>query len=128
MLHHKTREKIARIALEYIHTPYFEGASIKKIGCDCAGLIIGVAKEVFGIEIDRAIGIENALSLYFEPIETPKTGDIIVFTKPEIMGEFHSGFLIENKILHSRQNQGVILNSYSHHFQKLVHKFYSFKV
>lgn len=128
MLHHKTRAKISRIALEYLGTPYFDGGQIKGLGCDCAGLIICIAREALGIKIPREFGLKASLDEFFVPSENAKTGDIILFKRKETPDEFHAAMMLENKILHSRQPHGVILNSYSRHFQRLAHSFYSFKV
>ncbi len=127
MPHPKTRAKIARIANEWLGTAFHTDAQIKGVGCDCAGLIIGVANEVLGIEISRENGIEPALATFFHKTNTPKISDIVVFAKPELAGEFHAAILLDGMIIHSRQNRGVILNTFTQNLRKMVAAYYSFR-
>ena len=41
-----TRADICAAALTWQWTPYHHGAYLKEVGCDCIGLLIGVAREV----------------------------------------------------------------------------------
>lgn len=47
-----TRQQFITKAREWVGTPYHHQARLKHVGCDCIGLIVGVARE-FGIEIDH---------------------------------------------------------------------------
>jgi NlpC/P60 family putative phage cell wall peptidase len=42
------RQDIVSVARTWINTPYHHQASLKNVGCDCIGLLIGVWKELIG--------------------------------------------------------------------------------
>ncbi len=47
-----TRQEFIDAARKWVGTPYHHQARVKGVGCDCIGLVVGVARE-FGYEIDR---------------------------------------------------------------------------
>ena len=42
---------IIAIARSWIGTPYLHQAAVKDVGCDCAGLVRGIWRTVYGTEI-----------------------------------------------------------------------------
>lgn len=84
-----TGQRIVDLAREWIGTPYIHHQSAKGLGCDCVGLLIGVARE-----LGKEISIKNYLStpvgdsllkelekhLLAIPVPTAKPGDILVFS------------------------------------------------
>lgn len=42
------RKDIVSVAKSWINTPYHHQASLKNVGCDCIGLLIGVWRELIG--------------------------------------------------------------------------------
>lgn len=88
-----TREQIAAEALEWaaLKTPFHWQASLKGKGCDCKGLILGVARELglpeanspFGAIADYKLRVDckllvEGLRETFDPVESPGLGDIIL--------------------------------------------------
>jgi NlpC/P60 family putative phage cell wall peptidase len=49
-----TRSAIVAEARSWIGTPYQHQASLKRVGCDCLGLVRGVWRAVIGAEPERA--------------------------------------------------------------------------
>lgn len=104
-------------AHEWLGTPYIENAQLKGVGCDCAGLLIGVFAEC-GIEDDfRKIGLAKALEKYFTKPQIPIQGDILVFKMPNHEA-FHLGILCaDNKFIHAHWSQGVVKNTFGNWFK-----------
>ncbi len=46
------REAIVQEALTWRDTPYHNAAALKGVGCDCAGLVIGIAKALALLPLD----------------------------------------------------------------------------
>lgn len=51
-----TREDIVTEAREWIDTPFVPGQAVKGHGCDCAGLVIGIAKSLGIVPPDFSVG------------------------------------------------------------------------
>jgi NlpC/P60 family putative phage cell wall peptidase len=47
-------DRVVAEARSWIGTPYFHGASLKGVGCDCLGLVRGVWRAVLGPEPEQA--------------------------------------------------------------------------
>jgi NlpC/P60 family putative phage cell wall peptidase len=45
-----SRQSIIEAAKSYQGTPYLHGASMRGVGCDCLGLILGVWRDIYGAE------------------------------------------------------------------------------
>ena len=89
-----TRDAIVVAARAWIGTPYRHQASLKGVGCDCLGLLLGVWREVLGAEPERAPaysrdwaeasgreGMLEAAARHLTPVAGPRwqAGDVLVF-------------------------------------------------
>lgn len=119
-------DKIVEKAREWIKTPFHEQGRHKGIGCDCIGLIIGIAKEIGAISLtgkqwdecdvlkydtdkDSTIMLE-LLPKHFPITKTPfEVGNILLI---EVMPNQYHLCLITNetplKIIHSCNSLGVV--------------------
>ncbi len=97
---------IAEIAHEWLGTPFHYHQSLKGVGCDCVGLIVGVLKEAEVLEQDFKLehygyssGIsENNLAMLEKishkvEILEMAPGDILIFSLPN--SPVHFGILLE---------------------------------
>lgn len=107
-----TGEDVIAEAREWLGTPFQWQASLKGVGCDCKGLIWGVA---------RALGLPEAAAAYasvadysskvpihllrkglaetLQPVETPEPGDVLLMRmagRPQ-----HLGFFAGKHVIHT---------------------------
>jgi cell wall-associated NlpC family hydrolase len=96
-------EKFAAEAEEWIDTPYHHRAWIKHQGCDCGGLLKGVAQTAglvenvilpqYGEGEDNLERLVDVLAQYSDQVErSPQRGDVIVFSN-EIGMPGHAGIM-----------------------------------
>lgn len=82
---------IVETAREWIGTPFHWGASVKGVGCDCRGLIAGVARECGRSEAGEweatwkgygqkapAAKLRDGLARLFDPVADMEPGDILL--------------------------------------------------
>src|SRR6266404_2930519 len=88
----KMRNRVVRIALEWLNTPYHPHAKLKHVGCDCATLLTevyaeaGVVKPIelehyspeFMLHRSEEIYLQTVLK-YGREIEKPGLGDVAVW-------------------------------------------------
>ncbi len=112
-----SRTKIIKCARSWIGTPYHHQASLKGVGCDCLGLVRGVYKELYGIDVKpnrpysadwaEASGEESMLAaarshLIEIPIERRQPGDILIFRFKNWAIAKHAAILVtETKMVHA---------------------------
>jgi NlpC/P60 family putative phage cell wall peptidase len=83
-----TRDQIVKEARQYLGTPFKHQGRIKGVGCDCAGIIVNIAK-MLGIDFWEYSGygrtpdgksLENCISqlLQIDPADL-KPGDVMLF-------------------------------------------------
>lgn len=124
------RECLVIEARQWVGTPFKHQASLKGIGCDCIGLIAGVAREMGFKDAERFKNdvrfrgyartpeptmLQTAVSEYLEPVDrdTAEPGDIMLFRfKDEPQ---HFAMLVERGfdryMVHSyMQARGVVEN------------------
>lgn len=124
------REEFINQAKSWLGTPFKENAQLKYIGCDCAGLLIGLASECGFGEFNR--NIENLETAFKENLverafsETPKIGDILLFNANSYSNAQHTAILIENnQIIHAHWRAGVVRNTFGNWFKaRHVKSFY----
>lgn len=66
-------KKVAQEALEWIGTPFVWGQSKKGVGCDCRGLLTGVARELGRKEADSFYAIVSGYR-----VDRPVPSDLIL--------------------------------------------------
>ena len=115
------------IAKEWLGTPFIEGAAIKNVGCDCAGLLEGVFQTLGEVTPARdGQNLEQALANanYLFEAQTPTAGDILLFRAND---NFHVGILsANNTIIHAHWTRGVIENRFGSWFICRLVKIYRY--
>ena len=124
-------KSITEIAKEWIGTPWVHNQSVKGIGTDCVGLILGIGKE-YGVipdnfylpNYDRIPRQNNIIEFlnqqnYLKPINTVEPEAVMVFQVGKIAG--HVGIAIgENQIIHADMNYGVQLVPINFYLNKIA--------
>ncbi len=118
------RAAIVRTAQDWIGTPYRHQMARKLVGCDCLGLIIGVAREVGlrtpdvlppytrdWLEYGSGEPLLEKLDEYLErrPCSEPaELGDVLVFRMAARMSAKHLGIQVSPaSMVHSQERYGV---------------------
>ncbi len=117
------RERIVAAARGWIGTPYRHQASLKGVGCDCLGLLVGVWREVTGKEVGslppytpdwaEANGRETlaeGLAKYLTPIDPKEAreGDIVLFRWRAHLPAKHCGILTApDRMVHAQEKAAV---------------------
>ncbi len=81
------RDAIVRVAQEWVGTPFKEQKSVKQVGCDCMGLVVGVARDLGRPEDAphwtykmsfRAAELRKGLIANFDRVDEAQPGDILL--------------------------------------------------
>jgi cell wall-associated NlpC family hydrolase len=109
---------ISEIAKQWQGTPWRHNQSVKGVGCDCVGFLLGVGKEAGVISPDYKLGNYHRIPRFnqitqtldslaqFVPVEQYQPEDILLFKMGNIVG--HIGLALENEMLiHADMNRGV---------------------
>ncbi len=117
---------IIRIAEEWIGTPFHQQGRQKQVGCDCVGLILGIAKEIGTTSLTKKLWDKcdiytyNALTdsqllldlipKYFNESKTsPKPGDILLIQITE--SQYHLSIQSNNnRIIHACSSLGRVIS------------------
>lgn len=118
-----TRNQIIHTARTWLNTPYHHQASIKHIGTDCLGLILGIYKELYGNlpetlpnyspDWAESSNIETMLNgaqkhLIEIPIQTARPADIAIFRfRPNAIAKHTAILTPDNKMIHAMENAKV---------------------
>jgi len=125
---------ITEIATEWLGTPWIHNQSVKGIGTDCVGLILGIGKEDGVIEPDfklenyHRIPRQNEIiefcnqQTYLKPIEILQPETVLVFKIGKIAG--HVGISIDKDlVIHADNNYGVQLVPINFFLNKIAAKY-----
>jgi len=122
----KTRAQIVNAARQWLGTPFHHQARLKGVGCDCIGLVIGVARELGLIAPDFDISgyprvpdgttLMSTARQHMTEIDRAamQPGDVVVvsFDKdPQhfgILGDYRHGGL---SIIHGASNPGRVIET-----------------
>jgi NlpC/P60 family putative phage cell wall peptidase len=101
-----TRADVVAEARSWIGTPFHWQASLKGKGCDCKGLVVGVARELGMPEADNAFAsihdyghavpvrtLREGLAAMFDRVSEPQPGDVLLLMmagQPQHVG-IHAG-------------------------------------
>lgn len=107
-----TGEDVVAEAREWVGTPFHWQASLKKIGCDCKGLVVGIARELklpegqgefaklasdYGDRVPVAL-LKKGLRATLEPVAgEPEPGDVFLLNaagKPQHLAIFTGADII----------------------------------
>ncbi|TVO75145.1 NlpC/P60 family protein [Sedimenticola selenatireducens] len=131
-----TRADIVIEAKTWIGTPFHHQAAVKRVGCDCAGMVKGVWRELGNdvskvpVDYPRTPSGGNLVRILIEFLDrtvTPKAGDVILFTllnEPQ-----HLGILTDkNTVIHAYQPFGkVVEHRLDDKWKRRVTAYYSFR-
>lgn len=109
-----TRADIIAEAETWIGTPFVWQADVKGRGCDCKGLLVGIARELRLPEADSIASrlhayrtdfspamMAQGLSETLIPTDDPKPADIVAFEIGKVAGPRHLALLMpDNRIVH----------------------------
>jgi cell wall-associated NlpC family hydrolase len=135
------------IARRWLGTPYQDGAALRGIGTDCAGLILGVGREL-GLDLPARHDINGRLlaaaHAYLLPSTHPRAGAIVLFAVTPSHGGLdhgrhhldHAGRTIGGEpshaalltaaetLIHAHWSQGVVESRFGSWFRsRLTHCF-----
>lgn len=121
-----TRTQVVAAARQWLDTPFHHQARVKGVGADCAGLVIGVARELSlvgsGFDVTGYARSPDGASLMAACMETMtpvsrgemQPGDVIVVrfdVHPQhlgILGDYRHGGL---SIIHAASNAGRVIET-----------------
>lgn len=137
---------IVNVARKWLNTPFHPQGRLKGIGCDCVGLIVGIASELnikskqggyiqeydmqdYDYKNDSSV-LVHTINLHLEKTNEMTTGDIIIFEFDE--SHFHLGLLsyistTRVQLIHSCYTcQKVVEHRMPFKWRKNTHSIYSF--
>jgi NlpC/P60 family putative phage cell wall peptidase len=116
------------IARSWLGTPYHDQASIKGVGCDCAGLARGIWREIVGEEPARLpaysrdwgeVGARETFASFVRPFlieidpASAGPGALLLFRMRREGPAKHCGVLVENcMFIHALERRGVTIFPY----------------
>lgn len=112
-----TVDELIREAREWVGTPFVHQGRRKGVGCDCAGLCQGVAKNK-GIEVDDIFGYSrypnpkmllshlNTVLIAIEKSDM-RPGDVVIFTVKGVPQ--HMGLLTDKGIIHADETKDKVV-------------------
>ena len=120
--------RVIAVARAWVGTPYHDQASVKGVGCDCAGLARGIWRELLGAEPARLpaysrdwgeVGSRETFADFVRPflIEIPIAaagpGSLLLFRMRRDGPAKHCGVLIDDDLfIHALERQGVVTIPY----------------
>lgn len=139
----ENRLRIILEAWEWLDTPYKSQARVKKVGVDCAQLVVGVAENVFkpktriNIEVyspewhlhnkeEKMCQMIESFKCEQVPIDERIPGDILTFQFGRVQS--HMGILInDNQFIHARYDIGkVVINQLTGDWLNRLGRVYKF--
>lgn len=121
-----TRAAVVQAARAWLETPFHHQARLKGVGVDCAGLVIGVARELALVPADFDVGgyartpdgssLMDAATQHMTGIEREamQPGDVVVVrfdAEPQhfgILGDYRHGGL---SIIHAASHAGRVIET-----------------
>lgn len=117
-------DRVVAAARDWLGTPYHDQASVRRVGCDCLGLVRGVWRELHGLEplplppYSRNWGetgareplAEAARAVMAEvPVADLRPGALILFRMRTGAVAKHCGILVApDRFIHAYERTGVI--------------------
>ena len=117
-------QRALQIAQNWLGTPFLEGASQRGAGCDCAGLIEGIAREL-GLSCPSRQSVDHdvlaAASIFLTPCDDVEAGDLILLARVPHGPPLHAGIVTDTgTIIHAHWSAGVIENRFGAWFTRRV--------
>lgn len=118
-----SRSDVTALARRWLGTPYHHRASVRKVGCDCIGLIRGLWRDIYGREPEapgaytgdwaEATGNEALLaaaSRHMRPVPVlqARPGDVLIFRMRGGAVAKHAAMLVEDaRMIHAQEGVPV---------------------
>ena len=113
-----TRDDLVAEARRWLGTPFRWQASVRGVGCDCKGLLAGIARELHMPEARSLAAMAHSYPHNFNPDElltglretlretdNPKAGDVIAIEIGTVPGPRHLGILTgDGRMIHCYGN------------------------
>ena len=117
-----TRDAIVSEARAWIGTPYRHQASVKGVGCDCLGLLVGVWREVTGAEppelpnyradwrdLSHAPELQGLAERWLVPAAGLTAGRVLLFRMGSAALPRHCGIMVtDGRFVHAQERLGVV--------------------
>jgi NlpC/P60 family putative phage cell wall peptidase len=116
-------ERVIGEACAWIGTPYHHQASLKRVGCDCLGLVRGIWREIYGMEpetpppytrdwaeISGHETLRDAAARHMKPVapDALLPGDLLLFAMVENAPAKHCAILVsESRMVHAIETHPV---------------------
>lgn len=126
--------RVIEVARAWAGTPYHDQASVKGVGCDCAGLARGIWREIVGAEPATLppysrdwgeVGSRETFAEFVRPflIEIPsavaRPGALVLFRMRREGPAKHCGVLVDDGMLvHALERRGVTIIPYDTAWQR----------
>jgi len=126
--------RVIAVARQWLGTPYHDQASVKGVGCDCAGLARGIWRELVGEEPARLpaysrdwgeVGSRETFADFVRPflieisIATAGPGSLLLFRMRREGPAKHCGVLVDDgTFIHALERHGVVTQSYDAVWQR----------
>lgn len=122
----------------WIGTPYQHQASLRGVGCDCLGLLIGLWRDrgesvppipAYSLDWSEASGQETlwralGAALREKPAQDFDRGDVVLFRMRDGAVAKHLGLVSEHgdqpKFIHSMSGHGVVESPLTHPWQRRI--------
>jgi NlpC/P60 family putative phage cell wall peptidase len=127
-------ERVIEVARAWLGTPYHDQASVKGVGCDCAGLARGIWREIVGAEPTALppysrdwgeVGPRETFADFVRPflIEIPLAaagpGALLLFRMRREGPAKHCGVLVDGGMMvHALERHGVTVAPYDTVWQR----------
>jgi NlpC/P60 family putative phage cell wall peptidase len=112
------------IARDWLGTPFKDSASVRGVGCDCAGLIEGIAREL-GIACPDRLSVQSnilaAASAFMDATERTIPGCIVLLSREPGGPPVHAALITDtDTLIHAHWSAGVVENRFGSWFQRRV--------
>jgi NlpC/P60 family putative phage cell wall peptidase len=111
-------------ARQWLGTPFLAGASVKGVGCDCAGLIEGIARAL-DISCPPRDGVQHnilaAASAFLVPTASAVAGTIVLVSRETGGVPVHAALVTDvDTLIHAHWRAGVVENRFGNWFTRRV--------
>lgn len=121
-------QRAVHAARQWLGTPFIAGASVRHVGCDCAGLVEGIAATL-GVECPSRTDVDHDILAAAKAIMVPVsdiTAGTLVLLSREIGGApVHAALVTDTgTVIHAHWSAGVVENRFGTWFtRRVTHNF-----
>ena len=111
-------------ARRWLGTPFMAGASVRGVGCDCAGLIEGVARNL-GLAYPELQAVQHdilqAAVAFMVAVDTPHPGHLVLLAREPGGPPLHAAIVTDmHTLIHAHWSAGVVENRFGSWFTRRV--------